>query len=269
MPRQQRITVIMPAYNAAETLERTYRDIPSGWVDDVIVVDDASVDGTVEAAKRLGLHVIVHPENRGYGGNQKTCYRAALERGADIVVMLHPDYQYDPSRIPALVRPILRGEADMVLGSRLADGEALRNGMPLYKFLANRFLTIIENAAFGAHFSELHTGLRAYRREVLERLPLEANSDDFVFDSQVIAQAHWFGFRVTEMPVSARYMPEASSIGLLRSVVYGLGTLATVARYVLHRWGIKRSTIFTAPAPTPAKLASPAPAPQVGRSHVA
>jgi glycosyltransferase involved in cell wall biosynthesis len=248
--RQQRIVVIMPAYNAAETLEQTYGDIPNGWADDVIVVDDCSVDHTVDVAKRLGLYVIVHPENRGYGGNQKTCYHAALERGADIVVMLHPDYQYDPKRIPDLVKPILAGEADMMLGSRLADGQAVRNGMPLYKYLANRFLTVAENTAFRTRFTELHTGMRAYRREVLESLPLDANSDDFVFDSQVIAQALHFGFRIGEIPVSARYTAEVSSIGFRRSVVYGLATLATVTRYLLHRLGIKRSALFTAPAPS-------------------
>lgn len=264
MRRGQRIVVIMPAYNAAETLEQTYRDIPDGWADDVIVVDDCSADHTAEVAKRLGLHVIVHSKNKGYGGNQKTCYRAALERGADIVVMLHPDYQYDPKRIPSLVTPILDGAADMVLGSRLADGQAVRNGMPLYKYLANRVLTIVENAAFGTHFTELHTGMRAYRREVLETLPLEANSDDFVFDSQVIAQTHHFGFRLAEISVSARYTAEVSSIGFARSVVYGLATLATVARYLLHRCGIRRSAIFTAPAPT----ATPLPA-QAGGSRVA
>ncbi|MGD8239896.1 MAG: glycosyltransferase family 2 protein [Armatimonadota bacterium] len=249
MQRQQRIVVIMPAYNAAETLEQTLADVPEGWADDVIVVDDCSVDHTVEVARRLGLYVIVHPENRGYGGNQKTCYHAALERGADVVVMLHPDYQYDPRRIPALVKPIVAGDADMMLGSRLADGQAVRNGMPFYKYLANRFLTIAENMAFGTRFSELHTGMRAYRREVLESLPLDANSDDFVFDSQVIAQALHFGFRIGEIQVSARYTAEVSSIGFRRSVVYGLATLATVARYVLHRLGIKRSPLFTAPSP--------------------
>jgi len=241
----------MPAYNAAATLERTYRDLPPAWADDIILVDDASVDGTADIARRLRLHVIVHPHNRGYGGNQKTCYRAALRRGADLVVMLHPDYQYDPQRVPALVEPILSGRADVVLGSRLADGQALANGMPLYKYLANRFLTIAENLVFRTHHSELHTGLRAYRRQVLETIPFERNSDDFVFDSQVIAQVCHFGFRMAEIPVSARYLPEASSLGLKRSIVYGLQTLLTLARYCLHRWHLKRSPLFAPDATLP------------------
>lgn len=246
----------MPAYNAAHTVEQTYRDIPDGWADDVILVDDASVDDTVEVARRLGIHVIVHPRNEGYGGNQKTCYAAALRRGADIIVMLHPDYQYDPKRIPALVKPILEGEADAVLGSRLADGRALQGGMPLYKYVANRFLTAVENLAFGTRFSELHTGLRAYRREVLTTVPIARNSDDFVFDSQIIAQILHFGFRIAEIPVSARYMPEASSIGLKRSIVYGLGTIRTVLQYVLHRRGIRRCALFEQPPSAPAAEAA-------------
>lgn len=249
MSTHQRVAVIMPAYNAARTIEDTYRDIPEGCVDDVILVDDASVDDTADVARRLGIHVIVHPRNQGYGGNQKTCYAAALQRGADIVVMLHPDYQYDPARIPALIEPILRDRADVVFGSRLADGQALKGGMPLYKYVANRFLTAIENLAFGTRFTELHTGLRAYRREVLTTIPLDGNSDDFVFDSQIIAQVLRFGFRMTEIPVSARYMPEASSIGLKRSIVYGLGTLWTVVRYLADRWGLRRSRLFRRASP--------------------
>ncbi|MFQ6131901.1 MAG: glycosyltransferase family 2 protein [Armatimonadota bacterium] len=253
---RRRIAVIMPAYNAAATLEKTYRDLPERWADDVILVDDASIDGTADIARRLGLHVIVHPRNRGYGGNQKTCYQAALRRGADIVVMLHPDYQYDPRRVAALVEPILSDRADVVLGSRLADGRALANGMPLYKYVANRFLTALENLVFRTNHTELHTGLRAYQRRVLETIPFEQNSDDFVFDSQVIAQVRHFGFRLAEIPVSARYMPEASSIGLKRSMVYGLQTLLTLARYCLHRWHLKRSPLFAAEGPKKAPAAA-------------
>ncbi len=254
--RERKIAVIMPAYNAARTLERTYRELPDGWADDIILVDDASKDGTADIGRRLGLHVIVHPRNRGYGGNQKTCYAAALRRGADIVVMLHPDLQYDPGRIPALVGPILSGRADVVLGSRLADGRAVANGMPIWKYLANRFLTAIENRVLRSSFTELHTGLRAYRREVLEALPLEGNSDDFVFDSQVIAQVHHMGFRVAEIPVSARYGPDSSSVGLKRSLVYGVGTLWTLVQYCLHRWGIKRSPLFASARPREAAPAA-------------
>jgi len=239
-----KIVVIMPAYNAAQTIERTYNDIPAGFADEVIVVDDASVDDTVSVARRLGVQVIQHPKNRGYGGNQKTCYAKALGNGAQIIVMLHPDYQYDPKKMPDLVKPILNGEADVVFGSRLMGGGALRGGMPLYKYLGNRFLTAIENLVLGLRFSELHTGLRAYRREVLERIPLHENSDDFVFDSQIIAQIVHYGFRMAEIPVDCRYMKEASSIGLLRSIKYGLGTLAVMAEFLLHRWGIIRSPRF-------------------------
>ena len=239
-----KIVVIMPAYNAAETIERTYNDIPAGFADKVIVVDDASVDNTAEVARRLGVEVIEHLHNRGYGGNQKTCYAKALGNGADIIVMLHPDYQYDPRKLPDLVRPIINDEADVVFGSRLMGGGALRGGMPFYKYLGNRLLTTIENLVLGLRFSELHTGLRAYRRQVLEHIPLEDNSDDFVFDSQIIAQAVHYGFRMAEIPVECRYMPEASSIGLKRSIKYGLSTLVVMAELLLRRWGIRKSPRF-------------------------
>jgi glycosyltransferase involved in cell wall biosynthesis len=242
MPSQEaRVVIVMPAYNAARTLERTYADIPHDLIHHVILVDDVSKDETVEIAKQLGLEVIVHRQNLGYGGNQKTCYDRALEWGADVVVMLHPDYQYDATRIPALVAPILAGERDLMLGSRFL-GDPLAGGMPRWKFIANRFLTGLENAAFGLHLSEYHTGLRAYSRRLLETIPYRLNSDDFVFDQELIAQVVAArGLPVGEIAVPTRYFEEASSVGFRRSVVYGLSTLRVVARYLLHRSGIRRS----------------------------
>ena len=210
-------------------------------VDHVILVDDVSRDDTVEVARRLGLEVIVHRQNLGYGGNQKTCYDRALEAGADVVVMLHPDYQYDATRIPALIAPILAGEADLVLGSRFL-GDPLAGGMPRWKYVSNRFLTGVENLAFGLHLSEYHTGLRAYSRRLLEVIPYRLNSNDFVFDQELIAQVVAAGgLGIGEIAVPTRYFEEASSVGFKRSVVYGLSTLRVVARYVLHRTGIRRS----------------------------
>ncbi|MFQ6097697.1 MAG: glycosyltransferase family 2 protein [Armatimonadota bacterium] len=238
------LVVVMPAYNAATTLELTYRDIPTGLADEVIVVDDASRDDTVHVARALGLRVLVHPENRGYGANQKTCYAEALRLGARTVVMLHPDYQYDPRGLPELLRPIAAGEKDFMIGSRLADGKAVERGMPRYKWLGNRLLTVCENAALGLRFTELHSGLRAYTRQLLETVPWRLNSDDFVFDTQMIAQATHFGFRMGEVPCPARYMPEASSIGFAKSVKYGLATLWTMLQYRLHRCGVVRSPLF-------------------------
>jgi glycosyltransferase involved in cell wall biosynthesis len=232
----------MPAYNAAQTLERTYADVPHDVVDKIILVDDVSRDETVEIARHLGLDVIVHRQNRGYGGNQKTCYDAALEAGAKVVVMLHPDYQYDATRIPALIAPILAGERDLMLGSRFL-GDPLAGGMPRWKFIANRFLTTVENLAFGLRLSEYHTGLRAYSRSLLETIPYRLNSDDFVFDQELIAQvvAAGMGDRIGEIGVPTRYFDEASSVGFKRSVVYGLSTLRVVARYLLHRLRVRRS----------------------------
>ena len=236
------VIVVMPAYNAAATLERTYHDIPHDLVGRIILVDDVSADATVQIAERLGLDVIVHRQNRGYGGNQKTCYEAALEAGADVVVMLHPDYQYDATRIPALVEPILSGSADLMLGSRFL-GDPLAGGMPRWKYLANRFLTSIENAAFGLSLSEYHTGLRAYSRHLLTTIRYQSNSDDFVFDQELIAQVVSAGMRprIGEIAVPTRYFKEASSVGFRRSVVYGLGTLRVVARFLLHRTRLRRS----------------------------
>lgn len=241
----KRICVVMPAYNAEKTLEQTVAEIPRDVVDDIVLVDDGSHDATVDVARRLGLHVIVHPKNRGYGGNQKTCYAEALRRGADIVIMLHPDYQYDPRLIPMMILPIQLGILDVMLGSRVRTRrECLESGMPMYKYLGNRFLTFLENLGLGQNLGEFHSGFRAYRREVLETLPLENFSDDFVFDSQFLVSAVDAGFKIGEIPVPVRYMPEASSINFMRSVTYGLDTLATVGQYRLKRLGLPPSTIF-------------------------
>jgi hypothetical protein len=243
---ERSVVVVMPAYNAARTLELTWRDIPAEWVAKVILVDDASSDETVEVAKALPLEIIHHHHNVGYGGNQKTCYTAALREGADVVVMLHPDGQYDPRLLPSLVRPILRGQADMVLGSRfLHPGGARSGGMPLYKYLANRFLTTVEGWVLGQRFSELHTGYRAYSRRFLETVPYLRNADDFVFDSQVIAQAVHWRQRIVEVPVATKYFPEASSASARQSLVYGLKTLLTVGQLALHRTGVWHARIFS------------------------
>lgn len=243
-PPRAKVIVIMPAYNAAQTLERTYRDLPQDVVDRIILVDDVSQDDTVEIAQRLGIKTVVHVQNRGYGGNQKTCYLEALKDGADIVVMLHPDYQYDSTLVPELIAPLLRGEADMMMGSRFLGGQVRAGGMPLYKIVANRFLTICENAVLGLQLSEAHTGFRAYRRELLETIPFLLNSDDFVFDSEVIAQAVAFGFRIGEIGVPTRYFDEASSVNFRRSVTYGFATLRVLLRYLLHRSGLRPAPQF-------------------------
>jgi glycosyltransferase involved in cell wall biosynthesis len=242
---EHRVVVVMPAYNAARTLERTYADIPHSMINRVILVDDVSRDDTVQIARQLRLDVHIHRQNRGYGGNQKTCYNEALNAGASVVVMLHPDYQYDATRIPALIEPIVNGTADMVLGSRLL-GDPLAGGMPRWKYLSNRFLTGVENMAFGLRLSEYHTGFRAYSRELLETIPYDRNSDDFVFDQELVSQVVACGFRIAEIPVETRYFAEASSVGLLRSVVYGLATLSVVARHVLHRSRLRRSAALMA-----------------------
>jgi glycosyltransferase involved in cell wall biosynthesis len=240
-----RVVVVMPAYNAARTLEATYRGLAMDVVDEVILVDDVSHDETVDIAERLGLKVVVHVQNRGYGGNQKTCYLEALRSGADVVVMVHPDNQYDSTLVPQMVEPITHGQADIVLGSRLLSGTALSGGMPLWKFVANRFLTVIENVAFGLRLSEYHTGFRAYSRRLLETLPFLLNSDDFVFDQEIMAQAVCFGFRVGEVPVPTRYFAEASSVNFQRSVEYGFEVLGLVLKYLLHRSGLVRRRQFS------------------------
>ena len=255
-PSAPKVIIVMPAYNAARTLERTYADIPHDIVDAIILVDDVSKDETVDIARQLGLDVIIHQQNLGYGGNQKTCYEAALGRGADIVVMLHPDYQYDATRIPDLIAPLISGEKHLMLGSRFL-GDPLAGGMPQWKFIANRFLTIVENLAFGLHLSEYHTGLRAYSRRLLETIPYGLNSNDFVFDQELIAQvvAAGMGRRIGEIAVPTRYFEEASSVGFKRSVVYGTSTLRVVARYLLHRVGLRRSAQLTARRPQPPNAA--------------
>ena len=238
-PERGRIVIVMPAYNAARTLEDTFRAIPEGYYDEIVVVDDHSRDDTAALARRLNLKAIRHPHNVGYGGNQKTCYMEALRDGADIVVMLHPDGQYDPKIIPEMIRPIAEKRADMVLGSRMMQpGGAAQGGMPLWKQVANRFLTTMENLAMRRRFSECHTGYRAYSRHFLETVPFLRNSNNFVFDTEVIFQAVAFGLPVVEVPISTRYFAEASSVGFRTGVVYGLGTLVVALRYVLHRAGI-------------------------------
>ncbi|HEU5305335.1 MAG TPA: glycosyltransferase family 2 protein [Gemmatimonadales bacterium] len=244
MVNGKRVMVVLPAYNAARTLERTLTEVPPGVVDEFLLVDDASQDSTVVEAKRLGVPVIVHPVNRGYGANQKTCYQEALRRGADMVIMLHPDYQYTPRLIGAMAWLVGSDEFDVVLGSRILGTGALKGGMPLYKYVSNRILTLIENLLLGVKLSEYHTGYRAFSRRVLETLPLHRNSDDFVFDNQMLAQAVAFGFRIGEISCPTKYFPEASSINFRRSVIYGIGVLRTAVQLRLHRWGILRSPLF-------------------------
>ncbi|MDA8434108.1 MAG: glycosyltransferase family 2 protein [Nitrospiraceae bacterium] len=241
----KKLIVIMPAYNAEKTLAQTYEELPHEYVDEVILVDDASKDETARVARELGIRTVIHPDNRGYGGNQKTCYREALRHGADIVVMVHPDYQYSPRLVAAMASMIASGHYDVVLGSRILGGTALKGGMPLYKYIANRFLTLIENTALGVKLSEYHTGFRAFTRGVLETLPLEENSDDFVFDSEMLVQAVYFGFRIGELSCPTKYFREASSINFRRSVTYGLGVLGSILKFLVDRWGLKRFAIFS------------------------
>ena len=235
-----KVVVVLPAYNAEKTLEDTWREIPPE-VDDIVLVDDCSRDSTAELAQKLGIITVVHETNTGYGGNQKTCYRTALDMGADIVVMVHPDYQYTPRLVTAMAAMIAYGEFDAVLASRILGTGALKGGMPLYKYIANRFLTLAENILLGQKFSEYHTGYRAFSREVLEKLPLDANSNDFVFDNQMIAQMVWFDYRVGELSCPTKYFKEASSINFRRSVIYGLGVLVTALQFRLNKWGLASS----------------------------
>ncbi len=244
--REHKVIACLPAYNAERTLAATLADFPAGCVDEILLVDDGSKDNTVVVAREMGLTVLVHPENRGYGGNQKTCYQYALENGADIVVMIHPDYQYDARVIPHAVGLIELGICDVVLGSRVRSRkEALKCGMPWWKYFSNRGLTLIENVALGQNLGDFHSGFRVYRRSVLETIPFERNSNDFVFDTQFLAQAVHFGFRLGDLPVPVRYFAEASSINFKRSTIYGLRTLTTMARFWLHRTRLWRSQLFS------------------------
>ena len=240
----KKIIVVLPAYNAAKTLEMTYHEIPFEFVDGVILVDDASRDDTAQVAARLGITTIIHEKNLGYGGNQKTCYQAALEMGADIVVMLHPDYQYTPKLIPAMASMIAFDEFDAVLASRILGTGALKGGMPLYKYVANRFLTLAENLLLGQKLSEYHTGYRAFSRAVLQSLPLEENSNDFVFDNQMLAQITWFGYRIGELSCPTKYFADASSINFRRSMIYGLGVLKTALFFRMQKLGMIRMRMF-------------------------
>jgi glycosyltransferase involved in cell wall biosynthesis len=240
----RRVTIILPAYNAARTLERTVADIPENIADDIILTDDASSDNTAAIAKRLGLHVLIHPTNRGYGANQKTCYAEALSRGADIIVMLHPDYQYSPRLVTAMASMIASGHYDVVLASRILGRGALKGGMPLYKYIANRALTFLENILLGLKLSEYHTGYRAWSRKVLETLPLDRCSDDFVFDNEMLALAHHANFSIGEISCPTSYFPEASSINFSHSVTYGIGVLRTALAYRLAHWNLASSKLF-------------------------
>jgi glycosyltransferase involved in cell wall biosynthesis len=256
-----KVIVVMPAYNAATTVEKTVADIPKNVADEIILVDDRSQDDTVKIARGLGLTVIEHTDNLGYGGNQKTCYSEALERGADVVIMIHPDYQYDSRLAGHMAQFITNGYFDIMLGSRIRTrAEALAGGMPVYKYLSNRMLTIAENVLLGQNLSEYHTGYRAYSRKVLETIPWQQNSDDFAFDAQFLAQAIYFDFKIAEIPVPVRYMAEASSINFKRSVEYGLANLKVIGQFWLQRLGLIKSTLFVPralPAATPEATTTP------------
>ena len=243
-PSKPKVVVVMPAYNAAKTLHMTYADLPRNVVDLVIVVDDGSSDETARIARELGLELFIHDRNYGYGANQKTCYREALRAGADIVVMVHPDYQYDPTLLPEIIRPIEAGEADVVLGSRLMGIHPIRQGMPWWKYYSNRFLTTLENLVFGLRLSEYHTGYRAFRRQVLESVNLQMDSDRFIFDQEILAQIVNLKMRITEVPVPTRYFAQASSASLFQSSVYGVSILWLLVRYLLHRGGIVHQRQF-------------------------
>ena len=244
MLNNKKIIVVMPAYNAARTLAQTYREIPLDVVDEVLLVDDHSSDATVALARDLGLTVFLHEQNLGYGGNQKTCYRQALKRGAEIIIMLHPDYQYSPKLVVSLAGMIASGEYDMALGSRILGTGALKGGMPLYKYIANRFLTFVQNLLLNYKLSEYHTGYRAFARAVLENLPLEENSDDFLFDNEILAQGVYFNYRIGEVSCPTKYFAEASSIDFARSVKYGLGVLGTSVKFRLQRTGLGEFRLF-------------------------
>jgi glycosyltransferase involved in cell wall biosynthesis len=247
--REKKVVAVLPAYNAEKTLQATYDDIPKDWVDEILLVDDCSRDRTVELARQLPMRVVVHQKNRGYGGNQKTCYRTAMEEmDADIMVMVHPDHQYDPKIIPELVAPLQRGESDAVFGSRMLGGRPIEGGMPKWKYFANLFLTMVENATFYIFLSEYHSGFRAYSRRYLEAVDFDANSDDFVFDTEIIAQGVAKGMRIREVPIATRYFDEASQVGFMRGMRYGLEILKTMIFYKLHKKHIYTHRIFRDPA---------------------
>jgi glycosyltransferase involved in cell wall biosynthesis len=242
----QKVIAVMPAYNAELTLEKTFRDFPRGSVDEIILTDDCSSDRTVEIAKSLGITVLRHGENKGYGANQKTCYDAALEKDADAVIMIHPDYQYDSRLIPYALGFLSAGVCDVIIGSRVRTRrEALESGMPLYKYISNRFLTIIENVILGQNLGDFHSGFRAYTRKVLETIPYKENSNDFVFDTEFLAQAVYFGFKIGDVPIPCRYFEEASSINFLKSVKYGLQTLLVMEKYIIQKTGLINFKIFS------------------------
>lgn len=244
MINNKKVVVVMPAYNAAQTLRRTYDEIPHHIVDDILLVDDASQDHTAQVAQEMGIRTIVHPQNRGYGGNQKTCYHQALDMGADIVIMLHPDYQYTPKLITAMASLMAEGMFDCVLGSRILGVGALKGGMPVYKYLSNRVLTFLQNLIVGHKLSEYHTGYRGFTRHVLQTLPLDQNSDNFVFDNQMLAQIIYAGYNIGEISCPTRYMDDSSSINFKNSVVYGLGVLKVSLLFRLTRWGLLKSPLF-------------------------
>jgi glycosyltransferase involved in cell wall biosynthesis len=241
---KSKVVVVMPAYNAARTLRMTYAELPHDVVDLVILVDDGSSDETIQIARELGLELFVHNRNYGYGANQKTCYREALRAGADIIVMVHPDYQYDPTLLPEVIAPIQNGTADVVLGSRLLGGRVMEQGMPWWKFIANRFLTWCENVVFGLSLAEYHTGYRAYTREILEAVNVEMNSDNFIFDQEIMAQFVEVGAKIAEVPVPTRYFPQASSASFLQSSRYGISILWVLAQYILHKSGLWKQRRF-------------------------
>ncbi len=244
MIHEKKVIVVLPAYNAESTLKMTYEEIPFDIVDDVLMVDDASADSTTRVAEELGITTFIHKKNLGYGGNQKTCYKEALKRDPDVVIMLHPDYQYTPKLIGAMASLIAIGQYDMVLGSRIISGGALRGGMPVYKYISNRFLTAFENIMLRQKISEYHTGYRAFSNKLLTNLPLDQCSDDFIFDNEIIAQAIHFGYRIGEISCPTKYFPDASSINFSRSMKYGLGVLKTSVLFVLNKWGLYRHRIY-------------------------
>jgi glycosyltransferase involved in cell wall biosynthesis len=244
MTGKPKVVVVMPAYNAAKTLHMTYSDLPRDMVDLIILVDDGSKDETAAIARDLGLELFVHNRNYGYGANQKTCYREALKAGADIIVMVHPDYQYDPTLLPQIIKPIVDDQADVVLGSRLLGANPMEQGMPWWKYFSNRFLTKVENQAFGLNLSEYHTGYRAFRRDVLESVNLQMNSDAFIFDQEILAQVVAMGMRITEVAVPTRYFAQASSASFLQSSRYGLSILYLLFKYKLHRMGLLHQRQF-------------------------